>query len=164
MGEFSTNIDDLLMDERLDKVNLNNLDEIHTSALFRYYVRVLLVTEQIIEDFQKIGLKSKLPAEASSLKGFINSVIKHRVSGRNKFHKCNHHIEINFHDFTRKRELSSNSLSLKNYNIKRTNYNNVLMPKLSIIISTIIKCYELMDVELAKDPSFAAKIRREYNE
>ena len=170
MGDFSTNIDDLLTDKRLDEVNTNNLDEIHASALFRYYVRILLVTEQIIEDFVK--LKSPLPNDAKDLKGFINNVIKHRVSGRNKFHKCNHHIDIEFHDFTKKRVPSKDSLNVQNYdslnvqnyNVKKTDYDCVVIPKLSFVIATIIKCYKLMDDELADNPDFTAKIRSEYNQ
>jgi len=159
MGEFSTNIDDILSDKRLDRLNINDLDITDRSKIFRYYVRVLIITEQIIEDFQKVCPKA--PKDAVLLKGFINSVIKHRVSGRNKFHQCNQHINVSFNDFETLSD-SEDGLNIKNYNVKKTNYSSLEIPTLDFIISTLVSCYVDMDDLLKSDTNFVSKIQNDY--
>jgi len=116
LGDFNTNITDLLTDERFDDLLFHpNNGEI----LFRYYSRIFLIASEILTDFQDILIvfryssitaprnraendisRNQLtppgnPGAMQSLFDFINAVFKHKT--RN-IHSCNHHMKYHFVD------------------------------------------------------------------
>jgi len=106
LGEWASNISDILKDESCDYYDFLN-DE-NRQALFRYYTRLLLVVSEIICDFEEIVQKiessqtkkareflSDKRGEVDSLLNFVNRVCKHKVK---TMHRCNHHLPIWFDD------------------------------------------------------------------
>jgi hypothetical protein len=52
LGDWANNITDILKDESCD--NLSFVDSEHCRALFRYYTRLLLVTSEMLSDFEEM--------------------------------------------------------------------------------------------------------------
>jgi hypothetical protein len=124
VGQFGSHITDLLRDYRYDKYDFDK-DEDVNEIIFRFYSRILLVTSEILTDFQDLyilaenkistkqfgGLRGKdLKAkqdkarkELSSntnkiqlLLDYINKICKHKTSN---IHLCNNHIKYLFQDY-----------------------------------------------------------------
>lgn len=116
LGDFNTNITDLLTDDRFDNLTY------HTDngeILFRYYSRIFLIVSEILTDFQDMlivfdhsditargdraentAARSRLsppndPDAIQRIFSFINTIFKHKT--RN-IHSCNHHMKIYFQD------------------------------------------------------------------
>jgi hypothetical protein len=53
IGQFVSHITDLLRDYRYDKYDYDQSDETN-ELLFRYYSRILLITSEILTDFQDL--------------------------------------------------------------------------------------------------------------
>lgn len=156
MGSFTTNITDLLTDKRFDYCTFDGHDEI----LFRFYTRILLVTSEVLTDFQDILIeiklaKSKDPAremlqnanhsfKIQDLFDYVNKVCKHKVSN---LHLKNHHAKIIFCDdpiFERK-EKSLHISNVKECLKQRGTIDFIELPKLLHIMDVIIDGYKSLD-------------------
>lgn len=156
MGSFTTNITDLLTDTRFDSCTFDDNDEI----LFRFYTRVLLVTSEVLTDFQDIikeikQTKSNSEARKSlqntdsdiliqNLFEYVNKVCKHKVSN---LHLKNHHAKILFCDdpiFERK-EKSLHISNVKECLKQRGTIDFIELPKLIDIMDVIIDGYKSLD-------------------
>lgn len=124
VGQFVSHVTDLLRDYRYDKYEFDR-DENVNEILFRYYSRLLLITSEILTDFQDLyiladnklstkqlgGLRGKdlkdkqdkARTELSTnsnkvqlLLDYINKVCKHKTSN---IHLCDNHIKYLFLDY-----------------------------------------------------------------
>jgi len=168
LGEFATNIDDLLEDQRYDDIEIINhqVNDQNSGKLYRYYCRVLLVADQVIEDFEK-ALKISRSKDKdwlpSKLKKFINEVVKHRSDGKFHFHQLNDHMPFLFEgiqvDPADQTLLSFDSFTDDTYDVSQISI--LLMPHLKLIIEALILCYERLDDRL-KDKKFREKLNKTY--
>lgn len=96
MGNFASNVDDLLTDSRRDEVDiqvaLNDPEGEDCEALYRFHSRIFSVAETIIEDFEMVLQKKNLPKQAKKLKAFINAVINIVFTLTTLTHKWIEHI------------------------------------------------------------------------
>ncbi|MCB9809951.1 hypothetical protein H6771_03200 [Candidatus Peribacteria bacterium] len=165
MGNFASNVDDLLTDSRRDEVDiqkaLNDPENHDCGALYRFYTRILLVAETIVEDFEMV-LQKDLPKSAKNLKKFVNAVIKHSCkNGRGiHFYKKNHHLPLLIEhwgfgdDDSEMKELSVDTLGKDDYNCLR-------LPSLYSIVESLLDCYKKLDEKL-KDDDFAKNFHYTY--
>lgn len=118
LGEFNTNMTDLLADARFDEYDFEVQDQ--ADVLFRQYSRINLTASEILTDFQdmlstfRVGqilnnaqLSQQKDASRTELNqnlapgtvqkyfSFINNVYKHKT---NNMHFCNHHLPLCFFD------------------------------------------------------------------
>lgn len=118
LAEWSSNITDLLYENSYDKYDFVTCR--YKMCLFRYYTRFLLITSEILTDFQDaiIYLKpytenhkqrarndltdNSLYFSSHELFEYINNVCKHKFGERGrasfKYHLCNNHINYIFKD------------------------------------------------------------------
>lgn len=141
IGEFGSHITDLLRDNRFDKYEFDQSEEIN-ELIFRYYSRILLITSEILTDFQDLYIiaDQKLTTkELGRIQGktlrkyqdnarqnlangtknikelldYINKICKHKTSN---FHICNHHIKYLFNDFHKNVNSKRRRIELGNIN------------------------------------------------
>ncbi len=139
IGQFGSHITDLLRDYRYDKYDYDQSEEIN-ELLFRYYSRILLITSEILTDFQDLyiianekittkklnGLGAKVlrpkqdkarsllsngDKKIQELLDYINKICKHKASN---FHICNHHITFLFEDFHKKTNSKKKTIRIGN--------------------------------------------------
>jgi len=166
LGEFATNIDDLLEDERFDEIEEFWVNDENSGKLYRYYCRILLVSEQIIEDFEK-ALRIKNSERKSwppaKLKTFVNLVIKHRSEGKFHFNQLNDHLPIFFEvipeDVDDQFLLNFENFASEDYDTSQIG--GILMPRLISIIDVLIMCYQRLDERL-KDANFRDQFNNTY--
>lgn len=169
LGEFATSIDDLLTDERLDDIEITNYEttDENESKLYRYYCRVLLVADQIIEDFQtEIKNQSDFPSTAKTLRGFVNSAIKHKTKKSLHFNKHNNHCRFYFegeliNPSSETEIISQDNLSYFCKNDTEKTVLGLLLPSLNNIVCAIIDCYEAFD-KLLEDEEFKNRFNGKY--
>jgi len=174
LGAFSGHITDLLTDERLDILIFNESEE-SDETLFRYYSRVLLIASEILDDFRKIGKSifntptSNLSPNLDNLVAFTNNAIKHKIK---LFHYCSH-IQIWFYDNDDDPVLSLPSLTMDGMFVginrhetptyetfedfkkeDKSSIASLMIPSLSLIIDTIVECYQSLDGLIEKDEDF----------
>ncbi len=175
LAEWNSHITDLLYDKNFD--NYDYLKKSHRNSLFRHYTRILLITSEILTDFQDFikYLTSKdqnhvrntmtnnsLTFTCNELFSFINNICKHKIAGStlNKYHKFNHHIDYFFNDSNF--AIPNNIIPLKNLNVnisidKKT---KLEVPKLSSIIEQILFAYSVLDQILQSNTeSYRNKLR-----
>jgi len=153
IGQFSSHITDLLRDYRFDKYEFDQSNEIN-ELIFRYYSRILLITSEILTDFQDLyiiadqklttkqlgriqGKKLRYYRDTArqnlangtknikDLLDYINKICKHKTSN---FHICNHHIAYLFDDFHKNIKKRKKRIELGNIN-QFTSYNNLTLEK-----------------------------------
>jgi len=181
LGEWASNITDILKDEAFDKCYFENEDE--SQILYRYFTRLLLVVSEILTDFQDIyivslgldpknhdhrrkaaprkflfGIPEVDPDPLTEMLNFINNVCKHKAQ---HIHKCNHHLPLHFADNPNEQLESKNYLHLKNLDFT-TNKLGIVMPKLSSILYTVILCYNKLDYYFNSDKIAYNKICNAY--
>jgi len=167
LGEFATNIDDLLEDQRFDDIDINedcSVEYENSGKLYRYYCRFLLVSEQIIEDFETaLKLKKDDDWKPVQLKKFVNWIIKHRSDGPFHFNRTNEHLEFLFGgihpDIEDESILNFENYAKENYDI--TKIVAILMPPLETIIDILIMCYMRLDQRL-NDETFRNELNRSF--
>lgn len=166
LGEWGSNITDLLKDSRFDYLDLTS--EKDAKVVFRYYTRLMLVVSEMMTDFQDIyKCLEELPAKAkesntaardfySQYHGkaiyqnvftFINSVCKHKTGN---LHSCNNHLPIYFEDAGNVAP-ATDYISLEKYEAEKK-YTGILMPKLMVLINLLTASYHLLDVQFTKEP------------
>jgi len=153
IGQFGSHITDLLRDYRFDKYEFDQSDEIN-ELIFRYYSRILLITSEILTDFQDLyiiadqklttkqlggiqgtTLRSHQDAARQNLANgtmnikdlldYINKICKHKTSN---FHICNHHIDYLFDDFHKNIKSKKKRIELRSIN-QFTAYDNLTLKK-----------------------------------
>jgi hypothetical protein len=161
LGEWASNITDILRDESLDKNYFEDQNE--ANRIYRYYTRLLLVVSEILTDFQDIYLQAEdlksdrknkdiarkflysIPEiseySIQNLFDFINSVCKHKTS---KVHKCNHHLPFYFSDNIGDTNNLNDLIHIKDLKFESAK-TGILMPKLQHILSIIVICYKSID-------------------
>lgn len=183
LGEWASNITDILKDESLDKCYFEDAEE--SQLLYRYFTRLLLVVSEMLTDFQDIymmsqgldpknhkdrksaaprrflfGIKEVELDPLTEILGFTNNVCKHKTQ---HIHKCNHHLSIYFSDNPESGKLDINQY-IHTKNLEFTNGKaGIIMPKLSYILYTVILCYEKLDHYFGKDAVAFNKICTEYS-
>lgn len=168
LGEWASNISDILKDASLDRCDF--LKDEHREALFRYYTRFSLVVSEMLSDFEKIVQETKsLQAkktreflsrergEVDSLLGLVNNLCKHKVKG---LHTCNHHLPIWFEDCS-ERHSFTRPISIGNLDFDQPD--GILVPKLSYFIDVILHCYARLDDLFEKETEGFRMICNEYN-
>lgn len=174
LGDWLSNISDVLHDDRFDQLSLENDDDFEKEdALFRYYTRFLLLVSEVIEDFVVLNQKLKNfskkdlsgqdlengDLKSKSLKNiseFINSVCKHKTE-RDNLHVHNHHLNFRFEDFGETEEV--NQIRLGHLNVGQINADTtILVPKLSFFINAIIAVNNKVDSNLTADAEYKKKL------
>lgn len=159
LGDWASNITDILKDESIDKFQFENQKE--APRIYRYFTRLLLVVSEIITDFQDIyiqaedlkGNKDNYRARMflssndpdlfpiQSLFDFINKVCKHKVKN---IHRCNHHLKMYFSDNASATFDLENLIRIDDLNFSSFK-EGILMPKLQGVLQVVIECYHKMD-------------------
>lgn len=168
LGDWACNLTDLLKDDRFDTFDLD--DSTHAEVIFRYYTRLMLVTSELLTDFQDIYLHAnnlrtvkqnnptartfyfpnETPDRISKVLNYINSTCKHKTQ---HIHICNNHLPVYFKDSaTRRRRL--NYISLDDTSTQQKNA--ILVPELNYIVKTILICYRKLN-------SFFTKNKNRFN-
>jgi hypothetical protein len=183
LGDFNTNITDLLTDERFDNLAFH---PDNGEILFRYYSRIFLIASEILTDFQdilsvfrngtldavhrkgekNISRKQLTPSDSTDavqdLFSFINTVFKHKT--RN-IHSCNHHMKYYFEDSgeslpTTHTITIQNVVSILDAARNKTTSNmpkNVVIPALVKVLDLLIHGYNVIDQTFQADAAkFAA--------
>jgi hypothetical protein len=171
IGEWNSNITDMLSETGVDHLDFDNED--HRQSLFRYYTRLMLVVSEILTDFKDLLVylndykgdrrtKDKKATRALKNDGlefnckqlffFINNVCKHKIGNTTpralKYHKCNHHIDYTFKDDPSFTSIQ-NSLKVKNIETKKLKKNMTIeVPSLLEIIDQIEYGYTEIDETL----------------
>lgn len=169
VGEWASNITDILREESLDKYFFKKEDE--GRKLFRYYTRLLLVVSEMLTDFQDMYLQANelksnavnndtarkflfpikeilhLTNPIQEMFDFVNKICKHKTKN---IHKCNHHLPLVFSD--NKSEFYDTNCLIHLQNLDFTTpKQGILVPTLRQILYTVITCYKSMD-EHFNDP------------
>jgi len=179
LGDFNTNITDLLTDERFDALKF---DPANGEVLFRYYSRIFLIASEILTDFQDMllvfrhsdinvrGTKeenntsrhelspSSNPTGMQNIFDFINTVFKHKT--RN-IHSCNHHMKYYFEDSgdvmptTATITVQNVTNILKGLKEGRITQppENVVIPRLVQLLDLVIHGYQVIDQIFQADPT-----------
>lgn len=162
IAEWNTHITDILGDSRFDELKFTRDKD--SQSLFRFYTRVLLISSEILTDFQDflilfedIGKKKarELLTDSSNefsfqeLMDYINSICKHKIGQNNfqKYHFYNHHIKYHFKDSGI--ECYSKKIFIKNVkSINVTGTEPLEIPFLMSIIKQILFAYNVIDKSL----------------
>ena len=179
LGDFNTNITDLLTDERFDPLLF---DTANGEILFRYYSRIFLIASEILTDFQDILTvfrhtdinapssrrgenvisrnlltPANNPDTIQNLFDFINTVFKHKT--RN-IHSCNHHMKYYFQDSgdampatdtITMQNVTTILDSVRNKTIPKLP-ENVIIPPLVQVIGILVQGYQVIDQIFQADP------------
>lgn len=174
LGKFTTNITDILTDERFDELSYNN--EEHHQIILRQYCKLSLVASEILTDIKDIyqkasgkgGSDSKKkisktdnPDAVNRLICFINHVFKHKCNG---LHKCNHHTTLCFDDKGRDC-CQGNTLDISCASAKKCEeeIDTIIIPKMTEIIERVIQAYDKLDNLFSNDTKAFEKICRLYS-
>jgi hypothetical protein len=177
IGDWSTNITDMLIDERFDDMDL--LHDNNIEVLFRHYTKILLLVSEILTDFQdllstlrnerflknnelntektqsrQILDKKSCNGDTQMLFTFINNVCKHKV---NNIHVCNHHLKYCFADGAA--STSENTITIKSINLfipgsgkaPKKMADTIEMPKLLDIIEKVVNSYIIVEEEFLSE-------------
>jgi hypothetical protein len=174
LGDWLSNISDVLHDDRFDELNLEDDEDAEKEeALFRYYTRFLLLVSEVIEDFVVLNQKLKhlntkglsgndlengilRNNELKDISEFINSVCKHKTE-RDNLHVHNHHLGFRFEDFDDNSE--NNQIRLGHLNIGQINMDTtVLVPKLTYFINVIVAVNNKVDNCIATDIEYKREL------
>jgi hypothetical protein len=180
MGDWNTNMTDLLEDARYDEYSFSHEDQRDT--LFRYYTRILLIASEIITDFQDIltvfrnsdinSVRKRTENDKSrkelNLEGpmdaiqdifdYINNICKHKT--RN-IHSCNHHIHYHFID-SHEPPPAVDNISIENVTQVLRSVREgtigilpqtIVVPSLDYILWLIIHGYDVLDQTFQSDPA-----------
>lgn len=174
LGLFSTNVTDLLTDERFDDLSLDNPD--HHQIIFRQYAKMGLVVSEILTDIKdtyslatgkggsvtkkKISKKDNTDA-VNRIICFINHVFKHKCNG---VHKCNHHTTLCFDDKGRDC-CHGNILDISCADQKKCEeeIDTIIIPKMTEIIERVIQAYDKLDELFRDDEKAFKKICEKYS-
>lgn len=154
LGDWACNLTDLLKDDRYDNLDLDDDEE--AIVLFRFYTRIMLITSELLTDFQDMYIQAEnltgnntrknsaartfyfpkeTPDRITKIFNYINHVCKHKTQ---HIHLCNDHLPIYFEDSSkRKRRLNYLSICDSNADGKKA----ILVPNLNYLIKSIIMCY-----------------------
>lgn len=169
IGEWNNHITDLLSDKTYDKLNLEKSD--NRKCLFRHYTRIMLVTSEILTDFQDFykyllpevkNISNKFnndnsPFTFEKLLGYINTYCKHKlrnVPEQKNYHIINHHIEYLYADiFEEDQEYYLTHFETE----EEKPIKWLFVPRLNDIIKQIMYCYTIVDQELVMNFNIHAK-------
>jgi hypothetical protein len=158
LGDWASNLTDLLKDNRFDEFDLDNSEQ--AIVLFRFYTRIMLIISELLTDFQDIYLHTinlhpsrqnnptargfyfpnESPDRISKILNFINSICKHKTQ---HIHICNDHLQLHFEDSSQRKSRTLNYLSL--YDFSHQNKNGILIPKLNFLIRAVLICYRRLN-------------------
>jgi len=173
IGEWASNISDILKDKSLDELNLKNSR--HRPALFRYYTRFFLVASEMLTDFQDVYMESAGVDQRSARKflssderetevheffAYVNHVCKHKV--RN-IHTCNHHLPIWFEDigYSSRR---INKILLGNFKFDTSVKQIIIVPRLEYVLYLLLNSYSLLDDHFSNEDHNFEKLCSKYCE
>lgn len=175
LGDWACNLTDLLKDNRFDEYDLENEEQ--AIVMFRFYTRLMLVTSEMLTDFQDMYLHSlnlkpgrvnnqkartfffpnESPDRITKVLNFINSTCKHKTQ---HIHICNDHLPIHFQDSLKRRK-KFNYLSLKDTNT--INKNAILVPDLEYLIRTLLTCYRRINNYFRKNNTQFKSLCQKYS-
>lgn len=178
LGEWASNITDLLTDSRFDNLSFTNEQDI--PFLYRHYTRFLLVVSEMINDFvdimylvckpsdekriwQKSFKRDLVPkiGDANKLTQFINCTCKHKAgespdgqSGKQKtfipnLHHHNHHLPIGFEDSVTPFQFNSR-ISWQTPHPPQPD--SIYMPSLVKVTQVVSGGYQFLDNYFRKHP------------
>lgn len=158
VGEWACHVTDCLSDASNDDLSFTG-DESHRRRLFRQYGRLLLISAELLNDFEdalKIGnveknksLRTLLGPNVDDLQAFVNSVVKHKAKG---LHLHDHHLPIEFSDNLAIPSKESMHLGVKNFTIG--SFKSILVPSFSQILDIIFGAYCAFDTTIASEDVF----------
>jgi hypothetical protein len=173
LGDWASNISDALLDDRYDGLPLLVTYDDYSQLLFRYYTRFLLIISELINDFVDLQDLIQLDTETkdrrqdlsnlldvSKLAGYINSVCKHKADPQQEtnFYHCNHHLPIFFED---SRQICPFRNPITKTKPSVNEPDGVLVPKLSDLVSIVLRGYHLLDDGIRANPhKFETFIRK----
>lgn len=157
IGEWATSITDFLHDSKFDNCSFSYKSQ--RIALFRHYTRLLLITSEILVDFEDIikHLNNKqknvraylsdnsLSFSFNDIMAYINNVIKHKFDKLQcdaKYHLCNHHIDYDFKDSKTFKTIHNN---IRVSHLKSNEGSRIEVPSLIEIINQILFSYQKLD-------------------
>ena len=179
IGEWSSNISDILSDEKYDYRYYITDSEV----LFRLYTRFLMVISELIEDLQHINsiIKDIDPddkkksgrdfeqdffeiKELKRISDFINKICKHKIT---YLHKHNHHLQIVFKDALvdeNENFKHDKIISLTNLTKDVDDEYWIEIPKLNYFIEVVIKCFNKIDAVFKEDENNFIKICQKFQQ
>ena len=168
LGEWSTNLTDLLTEEKYDDLKFDKDFEI----VFRIYTRYFLIISEILEDFININkeikkLESKKKSgndlennsfrenELKNLSDYINTIFKHKYEN---LHLHNHHIKKCFLDITdSKSNWEFECVDIITIDKVQQTYSEsgcIEIPRLNYLIEVILKCYDKIKKEFKANDEY----------
>lgn len=174
LGKFTTNITDILSDQRFDELSYD--DPAHHQIILRQYCKLSLVVSEILTDIKDVyqnstgkrGADTKKeisktdnPDAVNRLICFINHVFKHKCNG---LHKCNHHTTLCFDDKGRDC-CQGNTLDISCASTKKCEeeIDTIIIPKMTEIIERVIQAYDKLDKLFSDDRTAFEKICKTYS-
>jgi hypothetical protein len=162
LGDWACNLTDLLKDNRFDNLDLDNKEE--SIVLFRFYTRIMLITSELLTDFQDIYANAEnlsgsnrkqiarkfyfpyeTPSRITKILEYINHTCKHKTQ---HIHLCNNHLPLYFEDsYERKKRL--NYISISDSSV--VGKNAIQIPKLDYLIRAILTCYRKINTYFRKN-------------
>jgi hypothetical protein len=179
LGEWASNITDILDDGRFDMFTFQNGKD--KSFLYRHYTRYMLLVLEMINDFvdilklADINLASKTQrknslstiTDVNELTNFINSACKHKADERNgkHIHFHNHHLPIWFEDIQQPHPFHS---PISRFQAIQVHPDGILIPSIVDLTQIIIDGYKVLDYHFLNAPNkfseFASKHGAQYSE
>jgi hypothetical protein len=142
----------VLTDKSCDELSFAN--EAHKPRLYRQYLRLMFVVNEVIEDLEH-GLevcgkggeqksrRNYLYPEADKFICFVNHVLKHKAK---TFHSKNNHLPILFEDAGE--QDNQHSMSILN---RPEQPISILIPKLQALIDIVLTAYKKFDDFIRED-------------
>ena len=172
LGVWASCLSQELQDQRYDDLGLGE-SELDRDVLYLYYVRILLVVSEILNDLVKMykeangGNDKKARSALSGCDGyeidellcFVNTVIKHKDK---HFHACNNHLPILFEGFPNTIQQTKKTVSVTKPISNLTD--SLTMPSMIKIINTVAGAYRNLDDEFNRNEEAYEKIITKYGE
>jgi len=163
LGDWARNITDILTDNRYD--HLNFTDEEDQEFLFRYYTRLLLISSEILADFEQILIDVQVAnsnqqatrrrslshnVDIHQLMQYVNTVCKHKNSSRLHYH--NHHLKYWFEDSGDECRFEMPiSVSRSSYDLA-SSPDGITVPSLESIVCAVTDSYQTVDRLFLENP------------
>mgnify|MGYP006924536631 CR=1 FL=1 len=169
MGEWASNVTDMLTDTKYDKLKFNDLES--QKILFRYYSRFISISMSIFEDFtviiQKADIKlgkqdkarNRLSSDVSLINfaNFTNHIVKHKAGTDENsphLHYCNHHLKKHFEDSGIDCPYFP-VIKIGSCNV--TNPDAICIPSITQIVDMLLYAYQITDEIFKQEDQVAIK-------
>ena len=154
LGDWGSQISDLLLDTSNDEVNLTNGDT--ARKLFRYYTRLMLIIAELVADIAELAtvLEGQTKGNRKSIKdgdeliAFVNNFVKHK---KNNSYCHDHHLPIVFAD-THNESATTEDVTFGQ--LSAENSKRFFIPKLKSIVEIALASEKKLIEVLEPDKNF----------